>query len=38
MPAKGATAEEILEGYPTLSKQKIDVATLYMVFPRVPEC
>ena len=35
MIAQGATAEEILEGYPTLSKEKIAVAPLYMrAFPR----
>jgi uncharacterized protein (DUF433 family) len=35
MLAQGATAEEILEGYPTLSKEKIAVAPLYMrAFPR----
>src|SRR5215831_9607059 len=35
MLAQGATAEEILEGYPTLSKQMIDMAPLYMrAFPR----
>jgi uncharacterized protein (DUF433 family) len=35
MLAKGATAEEILEGYPTLSKEKIAKAPLYMrAFPR----
>jgi uncharacterized protein (DUF433 family) len=32
---QGATAEEILEGYPTLSKEKIAIAPLYMrAFPR----
>ncbi len=35
MLAQGATAEEILEGYPTLSKEKIAIATLYMrAYPR----
>jgi uncharacterized protein (DUF433 family) len=35
MLTQGATAEEILEGYPTLSKEKIDIAPLYMrAFPR----
>ncbi len=35
MVAQGATAEEILEGYPTLSKGKIAIAPLYMrAFPR----
>lgn len=35
MLAQGATAEEILEGYPTLSKEKIASAPLYMrAFPR----
>jgi uncharacterized protein (DUF433 family) len=35
MLAQGATAEEILEGYPNLSKEKIAVAPLYMrAFPR----
>ncbi len=35
MLAQGATAEEILEGYPTLSKEKIAVAPLYVrAFPR----
>jgi uncharacterized protein (DUF433 family) len=35
MLAQGATAEEILEGYPTLSRQRIAMATLYMrAFPR----
>jgi uncharacterized protein (DUF433 family) len=35
MLAQGATAEEILEGYPTLSKEKIEIAPLYMrAFPR----
>src|SRR5690348_8397787 len=35
MLAQGATAEEILEGYPTLSKDKIAIAPLYMrAFPR----
>lgn len=35
MLAQGATAEEILEGYPTLSKKKIAIAPLYMrAFPR----
>ena len=35
MLAQGATAEEILEGYPTLNKQKIAIAPLYMrAFPR----
>jgi uncharacterized protein (DUF433 family) len=35
MLAQGATAEEILEGYPTLSKEKIAIAPLYIrAFPR----
>ena len=35
MLADGATAEEILEGYPTLSREKIAIAPLYMrAFPR----
>lgn len=35
MLAQGATAEEILEGYPTLSKEKISIAPMYMrAFPR----
>jgi uncharacterized protein (DUF433 family) len=35
MLAQGATAEEILEGYPTLSKENISIAPLYMrAFPR----
>lgn len=35
MLAQGATAEEILEGYPTLSKENIAIAPLYMrAFPR----
>ena len=35
MLAQGATADEILEGYPTLSKEKIAMAPLYMrAFPR----
>jgi uncharacterized protein (DUF433 family) len=35
MLAQGATPEEILEGYPTLSKEKIAMAPLYMrAFPR----
>ena len=35
MLAQGATVEEILEGYPTLSKEKIGIAPLYMrAFPR----
>jgi len=35
MLAQGATAEEILEGYPTLSKERIAIAPLYMrAFPR----
>ena len=35
MLAQGATAEEILEGYPTLSKENVAVAPLYMrAFPR----
>jgi uncharacterized protein (DUF433 family) len=35
MLAQGAAAEEILEGYPTLSKEKIAIAPLYMrAFPR----
>jgi uncharacterized protein (DUF433 family) len=35
MLAQGATAEEILEGYPTLSKEKLAIAPLFMrAFPR----
>src|SRR5215469_12215012 len=35
MLAQGATPEEILEGYPTLSNEKIAIAPLYMrAFPR----
>jgi uncharacterized protein (DUF433 family) len=35
MLAQGATAEEILEGYPTLSKERIAIAPLYTrAFPR----
>jgi uncharacterized protein (DUF433 family) len=35
MLAQGATAEEILEGYPTLSKEKLDIAPLFVrAFPR----
>jgi uncharacterized protein (DUF433 family) len=35
MLAQGATAEEILEGYATLNKEKIAIAPLYMrAFPR----
>jgi uncharacterized protein (DUF433 family) len=35
MLAQGATVEELLEGYPTLSKEKIAIAPLYMrAFPR----
>ena len=35
MLAQGATMEEILEGYPTLNKEKIAIAPLYMrAFPR----
>src|SRR5579872_389570 len=35
MLAQGATAEEILEGYPTLNKEKVSIARLYMrAFPR----
>jgi|SRR5579871_169635 len=35
MLTQGATAEEILGGYPTLSKEKIAIAPLYMrAFPR----
>ena len=35
MLAQGATAEEILEGYPTLDQKKIAIAPLYMrAFPR----
>jgi len=35
MLAQGATAEEILEGYPTLSKERITIAPLYMrAYPR----
>ncbi len=30
MLAQGATAKEILEGYPTLSNERIDIAPLYM--------
>jgi uncharacterized protein (DUF433 family) len=30
MLAQGATTDEILEGYPTLDKQKIAIAPLYM--------
>jgi uncharacterized protein (DUF433 family) len=30
MLAQGATAEEILEGYSTLNKEKIGIAPLYM--------
>jgi len=30
MLAQGGTAEEILEGYPTLNKEKIAIAPLYM--------
>jgi uncharacterized protein (DUF433 family) len=35
MLAQGATSKEILDGYPTLSKEKIAIAPLYMrAFPR----
>jgi len=35
MLAQGATAEEILEGYPTLSEERIAIAPLYMrAYPR----
>src|ERR1700722_15735097 len=35
MLAQGGTVEEILEGYPTLNREKIDIAPLYMrAFPR----
>jgi uncharacterized protein (DUF433 family) len=35
MLANGATVEEILEGYPTLNKERIAIAPLYMrAFPR----
>ena len=35
MLAQGATADEILEGYPTLDREKIAIAPLYMrAFPR----
>jgi len=35
MLAQGATADEILEGYPTLNKEKIAIAPLYMrAYPR----
>ena len=35
MLAQGATVEEIVEGYPTLNKEKIAAAPLYMrAFPR----
>jgi hypothetical protein len=35
MLAQGATVEEIVAGYPTLSKEKIAIAPLYMrAFPR----
>ena len=35
MLAQGATAEEILEGYPTLNKEEVAIAPLYMrAFPR----
>ncbi len=35
MLSHGATAEEILEGYPTLNKERIAIAPLYMqAFPR----
>jgi uncharacterized protein (DUF433 family) len=35
MLSQGATAEEIQEGYPTLNKEKIAIAPLYMrAFPR----
>jgi hypothetical protein len=36
MLAQGATASEILEGYPTLDKERIAAAPLYMrAFPRL---
>ena len=35
MLAQGATSEDILDGYPTLNKEKIAIAPLYMrAFPR----
>jgi uncharacterized protein (DUF433 family) len=35
MLAQGATVEEVLEGYPTLNKEKVAIAPLYMrAFPR----
>jgi uncharacterized protein (DUF433 family) len=35
MLAQGASAEEILDGYPTLNREEIDAASLYMrAFPR----
>lgn len=35
MLAQGATAQEILEGYPTLNQEKVSIAPLYMrAFPR----
>jgi uncharacterized protein (DUF433 family) len=35
MLAQGATVEEIVEGYPTLNKEKVAIAPLYMrAFPR----
>src|SRR5271165_3932935 len=35
MLAQGATADEILEGYPTLDKEKVSMTSLYMrAFPR----
>ena len=35
MLAQGATVEEILEGYPTLNREKVAIAPLYMrAFPR----
>jgi uncharacterized protein (DUF433 family) len=37
MLAQGATAEEILEGYPTLSEEMISLAPLYtLVLPMQP--
>ena len=35
MLAQGATVEEILEGYPALDREKVELAPLYMkAFPR----
>jgi hypothetical protein len=35
MLSQGATTEEVLEGYPTLNKEKIAIAPLFMrAFPR----